>query len=96
MTTPQAVAAIRLHLFAQGLEQTSIVKDLAIVYFAGHGVLGKDGTGKWIVSDSKIYEESTYVNLTTVKDLLLGYRSKTKALFVDACFTGIGPAEPSR
>jgi len=71
------------------LKEISKPNDLLIVYFSGHGILGQDGYGKWLVADSNPNIESTYVSLSTVKSLLDQIPAKTRTLYIDACFSGV-------
>lgn len=64
--------------------------DLLIVYFSGHGKLGKDGIPGWLLSDSNIDNESTYLSLNIVKNFLDQVQVKTKTLYIDACFSRVG------
>lgn len=61
--------------------------DLLILYFSGHGVLGKDGYGKWLVTDSKRDDESTWLELADVNSSLTKIKAKTKTIFADSCYT---------
>jgi hypothetical protein len=74
------------------LTESVSANDLLVVYFSGHGVLGADGVGQWLLADARVDSFDTYLSLSTVKHFLRQIPAKTKALYIDACFSGDGLA----
>lgn len=63
--------------------------DLFILYFSGHGVLGKDGSPKWVAYDSNLNSDPTLISLSSIKNFLDEIQVKTKTLYIDTCFSRV-------
>jgi hypothetical protein len=85
LTNPTRVGVLEaLHKLKENIKPD----DLLIMYFSGHGVLGRDGFGKWLLADSIYESESTYISSTIIKSFFDEIPAKTKTLYIDACFSG--------
>jgi hypothetical protein len=63
--------------------------DNIIIYFAGHGVInGRSGIGYWVPCDAKHDSIATYINNSTIIDLVESIEAKHLFLVSDSCFSG--------
>ena len=63
---------------------------LLVIYYAGHGVLDKEGQASWLTHDSRVGVEDTYLGFNEIKAFLQRTKAKAKAVYVDTSFAGRG------
>ena len=75
----------------QLLELTNRIQpeDNLMIFYAGHGIwVEKEKKGYWMLTDSKRYEENTWLSNKEVLDLIAKLPARHTLLITDACFSG--------
>lgn len=62
--------------------------DLLVVYFAGHGMVGRDGESYLLPQDSTLEVQQRGVSMQELKEAALGLEARGVLYLVDACLSG--------
>lgn len=63
--------------------------DNIIIYYAGHGIINeRSGIGYWVPYDAQYHSIATYINNSTIIDLVESIEAKHLFLVSDSCFSG--------
>ncbi|WP_452221882.1 caspase family protein [Lacinutrix salivirga] len=65
-----------------------IPQDNIIIYYAGHGIINNKNKGYWVPSNAKHSSIATYINNSTIIDLIESIEAKHLFLVSDSCFSG--------
>jgi hypothetical protein len=63
-------------------------EDNLVVYYAGHGFLGKAGLGYWVPVEAREDRISDYIRNSTIHDYAKTIQTHHTFLIVDACYAG--------
>lgn len=70
-------------LIAESRPQDSIV-----LYYAGHGMVGRDGAGYWLASDAGASDLHGWISNADVSRALANTRSRQILVLADSCYSG--------
>ena len=63
---------------------------LVILYYSGHGNIGKNGQAKWVLEKGRFDSEIDSIQFDDIRYILKTFKSALKVIFVDASFGGAG------